>query len=245
MLVSGSMSDLLGDGKLYRVVLTSIACLAIAGCSLGTRSLSLNLNDTPAPKVDPNFVSGGLGDHAGTSVAGGDGARTSPRTTAGNNDRIALLDRAPPSSSAKAPKGALADRNYQKTKLDVARARAMINAYRRTNGLKPLKLDAQLTQAAKAHSRDLAKWDRISHYGSDGSNPWDRVRRTGYKARLAAENVGTGQASLAEVFAGWKKSPGHNKNLLLRDAEHMGIALIYDAKTEFKTFWTLVLGARS
>ena len=53
-----------------------------------------------------------------------------------------------------------------------------------------------------------------------------------------------GQVTIEEVFKGWRKSPGHNKNLLLKDAEHMGIALVYDAKTEFKTFWTLVLGAR-
>ena len=42
---------------------------------------------------------------------------------------------------------------------------------------------------------------------------------------------------------GWKESPGHNKNLLLADADHMGIALVQDPKTEFKSFWTLVVGA--
>jgi len=42
---------------------------------------------------------------------------------------------------------------------------------------------------------------------------------------------------------GWKDSPGHNKNLLLKDATEMGIALVQDEKTEFKTFWTLVIGA--
>ena len=104
-------------------------------------------------------------------------------------------------------------------------------------------LNAALTEAAKLHSRDLAKWDRISHYGSDGSNPWDRVKRVGYKAKVAAENVGTGQASVEEVLKGWEASPGHNKNLLLRDAEHMGIALVQDPRTEFKTFWTLLVGA--
>ena len=93
------------------------------------------------------------------------------------------------------------------------------------------------------HSRDLAKWDRISHYGSDGSNPWDRVKRAGYPAKVAAENVGTGQVDFAEVLRGWKDSPGHNKNLLLADANEMGLALVQDPKTEFKSFWTLVVGA--
>ena len=131
-----------------------------------------------------------------------------------------------------------------RTPRSIPRRRAtLINAYRKQKGLKPLKLNAELTAAAKSHSRDLAKWDRISHYGSDGSNPWDRVKRTGYHARLAAENVGTGQVDFQEVLRGWEESPGHNKNLLLPDATHMGIALVQDPKTEFKSFWTLVIGA--
>ena len=144
--------------------------------------------------------------------------------------------------SARRP-GALSDRDYSHTALDAEKARALINKYRKEKGLKPLSLNAELTAAAKAHSRDLAKWDRISHYGSDGSNPWDRVKRTGFHARLAAENVGTGQIDFQEVLRGWKESSGHNKNLLLGDATHMGIALVQDPKTEFKSFWTLVIGA--
>jgi len=48
---------------------------------------------------------------------------------------------------------------------------------------------------------------------------------------------------MEEVLKGWQQSPGHNKNLLLADVEHMGIALVQDPRTEFKTFWTLVVGA--
>lgn len=229
---------------MYRVIFAVLSCIAVAGCSLGTKSLSLNLNDKPATTIDPNFVSNSnLG-----SQASADSSSVIPSyNSTAKPTRTAMLqpDRAPADSTQKAPPGSLADRNYQKTALDVDVARSMINAYRKSNGLAPLTIDPQLTIAAKAHSVDLAKWDRISHYGSDGSNPWDRVRRAGYSARLAAENVGTGQTTLKEVFAGWKKSPGHNKNLLLKDAKNMGIALVYDAKTEFKTFWTLVLGTKS
>jgi uncharacterized protein YkwD len=49
--------------------------------------------------------------------------------------------------------------------------------------------------------------------------------------------------SIDEVMKGWQTSPGHNKNLLLSDASDMGIALVQDNKTEFKTFWTLVVGS--
>ena len=158
---------------------------------------------------------------------------------AGSTDAVSV------DSSAKAPKGALADRDYSGAQLDADLALKLINDYRASNGLKPLRLDPKLTVAAKMHSRDLAKTDRISHYGSDGSSPWDRVKRAGYTAKIAAENVGTGQASLQEVFKGWEQSPGHNRNLLLPGAKDMGIALIADPKTEFKTFWTLVVGSSS
>jgi len=153
-------------------------------------------------------------------------------------------DKAPKGTFERAPPGALSDRDYSATRLDTERARELVNAYRKQKGLRPLRLQAALTEAARAHSHDLAKWYRISHFGSDGSNPWDRVKRAGYNAKLAAENVGTGQASIEEVIKGWQASPGHNKNLLLADAEHMGIALVQDPKTEFKTFWTLVIGSQ-
>lgn len=210
--------------------------VTMAGCSMGSVNLSSGLASNPPIKAktqlsDPE-TRGALGGEPGARKWASQGQRTT-----------SLDDRAPAGQSEKAPAGALADRDYGATKLDAEHAREVINKYRQASGLKPLKLHASLTEAAKAHSRDLAKWDRISHYGSDGSNPWDRVKRTGYSAKVAAENVGTGQASIDEVLKGWKESPGHNKNLLLGDVEHMGIALVQDPKTEFKTFWTLVIGA--
>lgn len=118
----------------------------------------------------------------------------------------------------------------------------MINGYRSERGLAPLTLEKHLTRAARQHSQDLAKSDRISHTGSDGSDPWSRVKMTGYKPRLAAENVGAGQMSFAELLQGWKDSPGHNRNLLLAGATQMGIALEINPGSKYRTFWTLVLG---
>jgi uncharacterized protein YkwD len=210
----------------------------LTGCSLDARSVVSGFaGSEPTVSVTQDQQQ---------SIAGTLGAKPAARTATVDvpAQRVASADdRIPKGSFEKAPVGALSDRDYSHTHLDVEKARDLINAYRKEHGLKPLKLNAALTEAAKAHSRDLAKWDRISHYGSDGSNPWDRVKRTGYNARLAAENVGTGQVTLEEVLKGWRESPGHNKNLLLDGAEHMGIALVQDPKTEFKTFWTLVVGS--
>lgn len=130
------------------------------------------------------------------------------------------------------------------TAFDPQQAAQIINSYRAQNGLPPLRLNPLLSQAAQAHSQDLSRNDRISHFGSDGSDTLERVRRTGYTPRLTAENVGTGQRSLQELINGWKNSHDHNDNLLLADAEEMGIAMVNNPDTKFKTFWTMVLGSR-
>lgn len=128
---------------------------------------------------------------------------------------------------------------------DAAEALSMVNAYREKNGLPPLSLDPRLKQAAQAHAMDLASNDRISHFGSDGSDPWERVTRAGFEPKVAAENVGTGQLSFGEVLREWQLSPDHKKNLLLPDATHMGVAVVNKPDTQFKTFWSLVVGAPS
>ena len=223
---------------MYRVALTAGVAAALAGCSLGSSTISSGFADEPkatASITKPALKSVGLG-----------GEPSVPRGTTDGKGGIQLAkldDKAPTGTFERAAPGILADRDYSRTQLDAQMARDIINAYRKDKGLKPLKLNPELTAAAKAHATDLAKWDRISHYGSDGSNPWDRVKRTGYKARLTAENVGTGQIDFNEVMKGWKDSPGHNKNLLMTDADHMGVALVQDPKTEFKSFWTLVIGS--
>ncbi len=221
---------------MYRVALCATAAVLLAACSLGSGTISSGYNEpdtTASITSQPRAESVALG--------GEPAARRAPAVA--GQQYAKLDDQAPTGTYEKAPTGALADRDYSHTALDAEKARDIINQYRHDKGLKPLKLNTELTDAAKAHSRDLAKWDRISHYGSDGSNPWDRVKRTGFKARLAAENVGTGQVDFLEVMRGWKESPGHNKNLLLGDATHMGIALVQDPRTEFKSFWTLVIGS--
>ncbi len=218
---------------MYRVALFIVlaASLGLGACSLNTGGISSGYNDLgTTASIDSSTPTGSIDRSKRSSLSGTQVAAYSP-------------DKAPNGSYEKAPPGALSDRDYSATALDPDMARDLINQYRHDNGLKPLRLNASLTDAAKEHSRDLAKWDRISHYGSDGSNPWDRVKRTGYKPRLAAENVGTGQISFKEVLRGWKESPGHNKNLLLADASEMGLALVQDPTTEFKSFWTLVIGS--
>jgi uncharacterized protein YkwD len=57
---------------------------------------------------------------------------------------------------------------------------------------------------------------------------------------LTAENVASGQKSFSEAMRGWERSPEHKRNLLLPDAESVGVAMSY---RNGRAYYTLVLGA--
>jgi len=126
--------------------------------------------------------------------------------------------------------------------LDVIHAQELINTHRAGYGLAPVKIDPHLMEAAKAHSSDLARRGSVSHKGADGSYPKDRARRFGYNPKIASENVAAGYNNTGDVITDWKKSRGHNENLLRASARHMGIAMVYNPEKGKQTYWTLLMG---
>jgi len=126
-------------------------------------------------------------------------------------------------------------------RLNQQAALARINAFRAKHGVKPLALDARLSRAAHLQSADQAGRGRITHYGRDGSRPKDRAARAGYPARIAAENVASGQKSFADAMYYWERSTGHRRNLLRANVTAAGVGM---AKAETgRAYWTLLLGA--
>jgi uncharacterized protein YkwD len=127
---------------------------------------------------------------------------------------------------------------------DPNEALRLINDFRLTKGLPPLSIDPQVTAAAEALAKDMAKHDRMSHIGPDGQDVGKRLLAAGYLYRIAAENVAVGQASVEETVEGWKKSGPNSRNILLGGAKHIGIAYEYKPDTAHKTFWALVVAAQ-
>ena len=121
-------------------------------------------------------------------------------------------------------------------------ALAAVNAFRAENGLKPLVLDARLSRAAAMQSEAQAGRSWIGHYGSDGATPKDRAERAGYHAKIASENVASGQKSFSDVLRFWKESSGHRSNLLRPNVTAAGVAMAKNKSG--RAYWTLVLGAK-
>ncbi|KIT15425.1 CAP domain-containing protein [Jannaschia aquimarina] len=113
----------------------------------------------------------------------------------------------------------------------------LTNSQRRSLGA--LRSDARLSRAAKRHSEHMARQGRIGHRGPGGSTLMQRVKRAGYEPCLAAENVAAGQQSARDVVQAWMTSPGHRRNIMIRQAEDVGIGVASDASG--RLYWTMVL----
>ena len=68
-----------------------------------------------------------------------------------------------------------------------------------------------------------------------------RLKAAGYDAKTAAENIGAGYHTLAEAFSGWRDSPSHKANLLLKGATRLGIAAVYTPKSKYKVYWAMII----
>jgi uncharacterized protein YkwD len=123
--------------------------------------------------------------------------------------------------------------------LDEAAAASMISGYRANNDLPAVTLDPELTRLAQAQASVMAKRDKLDH--SAGKPFVARLKASGYDAKGAAENISAGYHTLAEAFSGWRDSPPHRANMLLKGATRMGIAAIYTPSSKYKVYWALIV----
>jgi uncharacterized protein YkwD len=107
---------------------------------------------------------------------------------------------------------------------------AQVNAQRKAKGLGALRASPKLMKAAQAHACDNAARGGYSHVGSDGSDLSTRIRRTGYKIRVAAENTGLGFDDPARLVSFWMNSPGHRANILNPRVTDVGVGLADGAR---------------
>ena len=123
--------------------------------------------------------------------------------------------------------------------LDPAAAASMISGYRGNNGLSAVTLDPELMRLAQSQAEVMAKRDRLDH--SAGKPFVRRLKDAGYEAEIAAENISAGYHTLAEAFSGWRDSPPHRENMLLKGATRIGIAAVYTPRSKYKVYWALIL----
>ena len=79
----------------------------------------------------------------------------------------------------------------------------------------------------------------LSHKGSDGSSPDDRMRQAGY-GDPASENLARGFTSAKDVTRAWLHDRGDRKNIVDCDAKAVGVGVAVSA--DGTPFWTQDFG---
>jgi uncharacterized protein YkwD len=116
-------------------------------------------------------------------------------------------------------------------------AAALISQYRRAHGLSAVKTDPQLTAVAERQARAMAKNGVMDHNVAGAF----ATRVAAVPVGGAGENLAEGTKTWAETIQLWETSPGHNGNLLLPDATHVGVAVAYNDQTH-EAFRAMVIG---
>jgi uncharacterized protein YkwD len=101
---------------------------------------------------------------------------------------------------------------------------AAVNTTRASHGLGPVRFDATLRRAARAHSADMIR----RHYFAHGAFA-QRMRIFGARGPFVGENLAWGVGSFAapdSVIREWLASPAHRANLLRPGFQRIGIGAL-------------------
>jgi uncharacterized protein YkwD len=110
-----------------------------------------------------------------------------------------------------------------------------INAFRSAHGLARLRLNTQLTAAARAHSFQMAQDGYFAHESGNGSPFWKRVQSfyaaSPWRFWSVGENLLWSSPSIDPngALKLWLASPGHRKNLMNPRWREIGVSAVHAA----------------
>ncbi|HUD44317.1 MAG TPA: CAP domain-containing protein [Patescibacteria group bacterium] len=102
----------------------------------------------------------------------------------------------------------------------------LTNLQREKNGLQPLVLNPELTNAAQAKAQNMFQEDYWAHFAPDGTSPWTFIKNAGYDYVYAGENLARGYTTAPDVVNAWMASPGHKANILSPNYKDIGFAVM-------------------
>ena len=99
------------------------------------------------------------------------------------------------------------------------------NQKRQENGLAPLSLNQQLSNAASSKASNMFEQNYWAHNSPDGKTPWVFIKGAGYNYIYAGENLARGFNNAQDVINAWMASPEHRKNMLSTNYQNVGYAV--------------------
>ena len=114
----------------------------------------------------------------------------------------------------------------------------LTNEARKKDGLPEVKVNTKLMKAARDHSANMAKQEKMAHE-LDDKKPADRLKEVGYSFGHLGENVAFGQQTPSEALDTWMKSDDHRANILGKDYVDIGLGAAKSSSGT--TYWTVVV----
>jgi uncharacterized protein YkwD len=105
----------------------------------------------------------------------------------------------------------------------------------------PLEMNPLLSAAARAHAADMAANAYLSHDGSDGKSPLERMSDAGFKGCAVAENVARGYPTPEAVVNAWLASREHCENLFWDQVHYLGVGHAASSD-EWHDYWVQNFG---
>ena len=100
------------------------------------------------------------------------------------------------------------------------------NTERKKVGLNPLHTDQKLSEAAHLKADDMLKKQYWAHVAPDGTQPWEWINKSGYEYAEAGENLARGYDRTDDVVRAWMASPKHRDNMLNKNYQAAGFAVV-------------------
>lgn len=116
----------------------------------------------------------------------------------------------------------------------------VLNRERDICGLRPLRLEEKLSDAAKGHSGDMARLGFFAHESPvpEKKSPWDRARLAGFAGNASGENIFMGSTNFQAAYNGWFGSDGHRFIMFADGPNVLGLGIS-------GVHWTLMTGSKN
>ena len=121
----------------------------------------------------------------------------------------------------------------------------LVNTARARQGLAPLSVSNDLTNAAEGYANAMATGNFFAHQAPNGSTFITRDEAAGYRHwSFLGENIAAGQTTPQQVVAAWLASPEHRANILSTKATQIGVGQAYLPGSSYGHYWVQEFGAQ-
>ena len=107
----------------------------------------------------------------------------------------------------------------------------LINVFRQSQGVPPVKVNLLLNTVAQNYAQRMADQQFFGHYDPDDNcrRPFERAQSGGYTNwTQVSENIAAGQATAVEAMEALKASPSHLKTLVNPNLREVGLGFVID-----------------